>query len=119
MAFLADDGKSVDSILTALDVLAASNTNGLTLVPNSLAECMQERPAPFHGEPEPLAIAETEALGEVLQSSGDADGGTFTHDAQGNCRNCRKGPECAVSCAHLQQWASANPASTAQLRPLT
>ena len=79
VAFLADDGKSVDSILTALDVLAASNTNGLTLVPNSLAECMQERPAPFHGEPEPLAIAETEALGEVLQSSGDADGGTFTH----------------------------------------
>ena len=70
VAFLADDGKTVDSILTALDVLAASNTNGLTLVPNSLAECMQERPAPFHGEPEPLAIAQTEALGEVLQSSG-------------------------------------------------
>ena len=29
-------------------------------------------PAPFHGEPEPLAIAQTEALGEVLQSSGDS-----------------------------------------------
>ena len=28
VAFLADDGKTVDSILTALDVLAASNTNG-------------------------------------------------------------------------------------------
>ena len=79
VAFLADDGKTVDSILTALDVLAASNTNGLTLVPNSLAECMQERPAPFHGEPEPLAIAETEALGEVLQSSGVSSDGAFTH----------------------------------------
>ena len=40
---------------------------------------MQERPAPFHGEPEPLAIAQTEALGEVLQSSGASGDEAFTH----------------------------------------
>ena len=57
IAFLAKDGRSVDSVLTSLDVLLAAKSNGLTLVPNSLAECMQPRPAPFHGEPEPLAIA--------------------------------------------------------------
>ncbi|MBB33306.1 MAG: hypothetical protein CL455_06600 [Acidimicrobiaceae bacterium] len=78
LAFLAEDGRSVESILTSLDVLSAARTNGLTLVPNSLAECMQPRPAPYHGEPEPLAIAGDENT-LVNSAEGLEDEEKFTH----------------------------------------
>lgn len=59
VAFLDADGRSVTSILTSLDVQAAARRAGLTLVPNTLAECIRPRPLPAGAEP--LAIADDEA----------------------------------------------------------
>jgi ABC-type multidrug transport system fused ATPase/permease subunit len=57
LAFLASDGRSVTSVLTALDVLAAARNRGVTLIPNTLADCMAPRPHVYQGPAEPLAIA--------------------------------------------------------------
>ena len=57
IAFLAADGRSVASVLTALDVQAAARARGIPLVPNTLADCMAVRPPAWSGEAEPLAIA--------------------------------------------------------------
>lgn len=56
VAFLAEGGR-VASVLTALDVLGAARDRGLSLIPNTLAECMQPRPRAYQGPSEPLAIA--------------------------------------------------------------
>jgi len=57
LAFLASDGRAVTSVLTALDVLAAARNRGVTLIPNTLADCMAPRPRAYQGPAEPLAIA--------------------------------------------------------------
>ena len=49
VAFLGEDGQSVTSVLTSLDIQAAAQARGVTLVPNTLAECMQPRPARLSG----------------------------------------------------------------------
>ena len=64
LAFLGPDD-SVGSVLTSADVRRLAGQHGITLVPNTLAECMQERPDPFAGEGEPLAIAAGNA-GELV-----------------------------------------------------
>ena len=56
VAFLEADGKGIAGVLTSLDILAAASQRGITLVPNTLAECMKERPPAYQGTPEPLAI---------------------------------------------------------------
>jgi hypothetical protein len=56
VAFLDADGHSVRSILTALDVIAAARAAGIALVPNTLAECMQPRPAARTSRADPLAM---------------------------------------------------------------
>ncbi|MDE0654648.1 MAG: hypothetical protein OXI26_13485 [bacterium] len=74
VAFLETDSQSVASVLTSLDVQAAARHAGLTLVPNTLAECM--RPRPFPTAAVPLAIADDEAARLLLaaeETAADAD----------------------------------------------
>ena len=59
VAFLGPDGRSVERILTSVDVQIAARGNGLTLVPNTLAGCMAPRPTSPDPVAEPLAIAAT------------------------------------------------------------
>jgi len=47
----------VASVLTALDICQLARDAGITLIPNTLAECMQPRPDTPRAEAEPLAIA--------------------------------------------------------------
>lgn len=80
VAFLNDDGKSVDSVLTSLDIIAAAKDRGVTLVPNTLAECMQDRPPAYQGEPQPLAIAGSDSKALVVAAEGvAADVGRSVH----------------------------------------
>ncbi|TDJ38687.1 MAG: hypothetical protein E2O54_12550 [Gammaproteobacteria bacterium] len=80
VAFLGEDGRSVTSILTSADVIAAARERGVTLVPNTLAECMEERPRAYQGPPEPLAIAGTDSKALVSAAEGVvADVGRATH----------------------------------------
>jgi hypothetical protein len=78
VAFLNEKG-GVSSILTALDVLAAARKEGVTLVPNTLAECMQERPPAYQGQAEPLAIAGTDTKALVSEAENIADVGRGVH----------------------------------------
>ncbi len=80
VAFLAGEGGQVASVLTALDVLAAARARGITLVPSTLAECMQARPEPYHGPAEPLAISGRDAKALVNEAAGlTADAGRAVH----------------------------------------
>ncbi len=75
LAFLSPDG-SVGSVLTSTDVRGLAERHNIALVPNTLAECMRERPDPFSGAGEPLAIASRNAsqlvVGEKERSNGDS-----------------------------------------------
>ena len=75
LAFQSSDG-SVSSVLTSADVRRLAGQHGITLVPNTLADCMQDRPDPFTGDGEPLAIASRDAsqlvVGVKEQSNGDS-----------------------------------------------
>lgn len=80
VAFLDADGKGVASVLTSLDVIAAAKERGVTLVPNTLAECMQDRPRAYQGPAEPLAIAGTDSKALVVAAEGiAADVGRAVH----------------------------------------
>ncbi len=80
VAFLEADGRRVASILTSLDILAAARERGITLVPNTLAECMQERPPAYRGSAEPLAISADGASALVVAAEGiAADIGRSVH----------------------------------------
>ncbi len=57
VAFLSDDGLAVRSLLTSQDLIAAARAQGITLVPNTLAECMQPRAPAYQGAAAPLAMA--------------------------------------------------------------
>ena len=78
VAFLNENG-GVSSILTALDLMAAAREQGVTLVPNTLAECMQERPPAYQGQAEPLAIAGTDTKALVSEAENIADVGRSVH----------------------------------------
>lgn len=80
VAFLDSDGKGVTSVLTSLDIIAAARERGVTLVPNTLAECMQERPRAYQGPAEPLAIAGGNSKALVMAAEGVAsDVGRSVH----------------------------------------
>ena len=80
IAFLGDDGKAVTSVLTSLDVITAARDRGITLVPNTLAECMQDRPRAYQGPAEPLAIAGGDSRSLVVAAEGvAADVGRAVH----------------------------------------
>lgn len=53
VAFLGADGK-ITSLLTGADVADAAHRRGVTLVPQTLAEAMQDKPADYSGPTEPL-----------------------------------------------------------------
>jgi len=80
LAVLDADGRGVASVLTSCDVLAAARERGVALVPNTLAECMQSRPAPYRGTPEPLVMAGSNAKRLVSAAEGiAADVGRAVH----------------------------------------
>ena len=80
VAFLDGDGKGVTSVLTSLDVIAAARDRGVTLVPNTLAECMQDRQRAYQGPAEPLAIAGSDSKALVVAAEGiAADVGRSVH----------------------------------------
>ena len=78
VAFLDADGKTVRSLLTSLDIIQGARARGVTLVPNTLAECMQDRPPAYQGPLEPLAIAGTDSKALVTAAEEVAQGGA-TH----------------------------------------
>ena len=80
LAFLESDGKGIASVLTSLDIIAAARQRGVTLVPNTLAECMQDRPPAYQGTAEPLAIASGSSQALVVAAEGvAADVGRSVH----------------------------------------
>lgn len=79
VAFLDEDGKGVASVLTSLDIITAAKERGVTLVPNTLAECMQERPPAYQGPAEPLAIGSGSAKDLVAAEGVAADPGRSVH----------------------------------------
>ena len=79
VAFLDADGKSVSSLLTALDVIQAAAARGVTLVPNTLAECMQARPPAYQGPAEPLAISGSDSKALVDAEDVAQDVGRAVH----------------------------------------
>ncbi len=60
LAFLNSSG-AVASVLTSRDVQQIADSNGLALVPNTLAECMNPRPQTAEQQAVPLAIATQDA----------------------------------------------------------
>lgn len=77
IAFLGQD-KTVKGLFTGADVKAAAKDRGLTLIPTTLAECMQPRPEPYRGPAAPLAFSRGSC--EWARTSGTAE------DAQKACR---------------------------------
>jgi len=78
LAFLADDHKSVKSLFTCSDVRSASLARGITLIPSTLAECMQPRPAEYDGPAEALAISKSNAAALCTRAQGIADKSSST-----------------------------------------
>ena len=70
VAFLNEDG-SINSLFTAMDVLQMAKDIKLTLVPNSLSECMELDPEAYRGNGEPLAITSGNA-GKLVNDTADA-----------------------------------------------
>jgi hypothetical protein len=80
VAFLEKDGNGVAGVLTSLDIIAAARQRGVTLVPNTLAECMKERPPAYKGAAEPLAISSASGTPLVVAAQGlAADVGRSVH----------------------------------------
>lgn len=74
IAFLAPDGRGIDTLLTGMDIRRAAAARGLALVPDSLAGCMQARPA-TPAAAEPLTMTSAAAANLVTgaaQHAGDA-----------------------------------------------
>ncbi len=80
VAFLETDGQRVAGVLTSLDIVAAARRRGVTLVPNTLAECMKARPPAYQGPAEPLAIGGRNGTALVAAAEGlAADVGRSVH----------------------------------------
>ena len=79
VAFLTDDGRGVASILTSLDIIAAARDRGITLAPNTLAECMQERPPAYDGPAAPLSMGGGNSKALVEAEGVAADVGRSVH----------------------------------------
>ena len=80
VAFLEQDGKAIAGVLTSLDIIAAARERGVTLVPNTLAECMKERPPAYEGIAQPLAMNTAGGTPLVVAAEGiAADVGRSVH----------------------------------------
>lgn len=66
-AFL-DSDKKVKSLFTTSNVQAAAKSKGIVLIPNTLAECMEDRPGGIQGPAEPLAISEKDACEKLMRA---------------------------------------------------
>jgi len=66
VAFMDADGKSVRELLTGFDVKAAASRSGISLLPNTLAEAIGERPLGYQGPGAPLAM--TQERNEAVMS---------------------------------------------------
>jgi hypothetical protein len=75
VAFLSAQ-RTVLSLLTAMDLQSGADAQGITLVPNTLAECMQPRDQTARSAAVPRAIAGSNA-GELVDAS--AAGADFVH----------------------------------------
>ena len=73
LAFLTPEA-TVGSVVTSADVAHLAAQHGVTLVPNTLAECMRERADSFTGRGEPLAIASGDASRLVVGDRNPSDG---------------------------------------------
>lgn len=65
IAFLGNTESEVKTLLTAMDVARLAASHNITLIPNTLAECMQDRPANSPDKGEPLSIAEGNAWQQI------------------------------------------------------
>ena len=82
---LLDGANGVRSILTSVDIQRMAKDVGITLVPSTLAECMQDRPEPFTGSGDPLAIAATNA-GTLVNAAADVSHSKLNHPHFVDCR---------------------------------
>jgi hypothetical protein len=73
VAFLGKDKQTITSVLTSLDIIAAARERGITLIPNTLAECMQDRPPAYEGPAEPLDIVGSDSRDLVVAAEGVAE----------------------------------------------
>jgi len=73
LALLDADDQSVARLLTALDIARMAQQNGIPLVPNTLAECMEARQFEYSGPAVPLEIAGSDAKLLVTQPEGVGD----------------------------------------------
>lgn len=75
LAFSSTNGSGY-SLLTSAAVRVIADSYKVTLVPNTLAECMRDRPDSFSGDGEPLAIASKDisqlVVGVREQAAGDS-----------------------------------------------
>ena len=70
-AFVDDDGK-FSNLITSRDILAAAKREGIDLVPNTLAACMDQPASRGRQEHQPLAIADQKASELVVKPDGDS-----------------------------------------------
>mmetsp|Transcript_6467 Transcript_6467/g.13305 ORF Transcript_6467/g.13305 Transcript_6467/m.13305 type:complete len:408 (-) Transcript_6467:65-1288(-) len=78
LAFINQD-QSVRSLFKGSDVRSAAHKRGITLVPSTLAECMQDRPPAYSGPPEPLALSAEGAAARLTVAEGIVADGKKTH----------------------------------------
>jgi quercetin dioxygenase-like cupin family protein len=78
-ALLGKDKKSVMGVITALDIAEAAKSRGITLVPSTLAECMQDRPDAYKGKAEPLAISKGDGSAIVVGAKAAASAAKLVH----------------------------------------
>jgi quercetin dioxygenase-like cupin family protein len=74
MGFL-DQSRKLAGCLTGVDLHVMARGEKITLVPSTLADCMQDRPEPYPGKGEPLAIASgnSEMLVQLPEDGSAAD----------------------------------------------
>jgi len=76
VAFLDDDQRSVRGLLTGADVQLAAQERNISLVPSTLAACMQPRPEAYQGAADPLAISQNSNGAAIVQLAEGIASGT-------------------------------------------
>jgi quercetin dioxygenase-like cupin family protein len=66
-----NNAPSVFGVLASKDITKGATDNGITLVPNTLAECMQPRPPAFEGKAEPMAIGSSNEAAAIVTATVD------------------------------------------------
>merc|ERR1740123_2624153 len=71
---LLNKNKSVAELITSGGIQKAAAQRGITLIPSTLSECLQDRPEGYKGPPEPLAIADPANFGKITcEKEGSTD----------------------------------------------